>query len=84
VPALALVFVTGVLWTLPELDEFMGSWLYWLKMSMVATLLANGYLMMRAERAVRAGRDAAWGRLRATATFSLVLWFAILAAGRFL
>lgn len=84
VPALALVFVTGSLWTLTELDEFLGSWLYWLKMGLIACLLVNGYAMVRAEQSARAGSDAAWGRLRAGATISLVLWFAILAAGRFL
>lgn len=84
VPSLAVVFVTGVLWTLSELDEFLTSPVYWLKMGLIALLLINAMTMIRAERGVRAGDATAWARLRTTATLSLVLWFAILVAGKFL
>lgn len=85
VPALVLVFATGALWTLSELEEFLASPVYWLKMGLIALLLINGLVMMRAERAARDGAsNDAWARLRTTGTISLVLWFAVLIAGKFL
>ena len=85
VPALVLVFATGALWTLSELEEFLSSPAYWLKMGLIVLLLVNGMVMMRAEREARAGNTpTAWARLQTTGTLSLVLWFAILVAGKFL
>lgn len=84
VPALAVVVLTGGLWTLSELDQFLASPLYWTKMGLIGLLLVNGYAMMRAERSARAGDARGWSRLRVTAAASLGLWFATLLAGRFL
>lgn len=84
VPALVLVFASGFLWTLSELEEFLSKPTYWLKMGMVATLLVNGWLMMRAEAKARTGDESAWGTMRTTSHLSLALWFVILVVGKFL
>jgi hypothetical protein len=84
VPSLVLVFATGALWTLSELDDFLSSPVYWLKMGLVAVLLINGVVMVRAERAAKSGDARGWSRLATTSTISLVLWFGILVAGKFL
>lgn len=83
VAGLALSVVTGVLLLAADLETYLGSWIYWTKMALVALLLANGFVMTRTERAIRAASDgsALWERLRLTAIASLVLWFTIAFAG---
>jgi hypothetical protein len=54
-------------------------------MALVAVLLANGALLVGAERAAAAGADErVWVRLRAGAAASLALWLATLLAGTWL
>lgn len=81
--ALSLVFASGLLFFLADLDTFLTSWVFWLKMGLVAMLMANGLLLLRAERAV--ARDpnsaASWRGLRRRAATSLLLWLAITLAG---
>jgi hypothetical protein len=53
-------------------------------MALIAVLLTNGYLMVRAERALRgpgANIAAGWKTLRLTSGVSMVLWFTIALAG---
>jgi len=78
---LGLTFVSGVAMLLADLDTYLTSAVFWTKMSLIALLIANGYLKLRAERALAGGRVAAWRQLRSTAIASLVLWFAVLLAG---
>ena len=84
VGGLALSMVTGVLLFAADLETFFGSWVFWAKMGLIAVLLANGYAMTSAERALRA--DAAegssdWARLRRGALVSMALWYTITLAG---
>ncbi len=82
--ALALSFVSGVALLAADLDTFLDSWVFWLKIGLIVLLLANGARMTLAERALRApGAPAgdAWGRLRTVAVASLTLWLAITLAG---
>ena len=53
-------------------------------MSLIALLVANGYLKLGAETAVGRGSVAALGRLQSTAIASIALWFAVLLAGAML
>ena len=82
--ALALSFVSGVALFTADVETYFGSWIFWLKMGFIAMLLANGALMDRAERTLRASRvndDAPWRRLRRLALASLALWLTITLAG---
>ena len=82
--SLALSFVSGIALFAADIETFFGSWIFWLKMALIALLLANGAVMNRAERTLRvhgADADAAWRRLRTVAITSLALWLTITLAG---
>ena len=84
VAGLALIFASGLLMMLAELHSFATSVVFWTKMGLIALLLGNGYIRMRAENALRQGVAAGWGRFRRTSVASLVLWLVILLAGTLL
>jgi len=67
-----------------ELGSFATSVVFWTKMGLIALLLGNGYVRMRAETALRQGVAAGWSRFRRTSVASLVLWLTILLAGTLL
>lgn len=82
--ALALSLLSGVAMLASDLDTFLGSWVFWLKMALIVALLGNGALLTRLERALGApegGTAGQWSRLRGTAITSLALWLAITLAG---
>lgn len=78
---LALVIVSGVLQFASDVDTFLHSTLFWLKMALVALLFVNGGVLVEAERRAVLGRESAWTALRVTALTSLVLWFLTTLAG---
>jgi len=78
---LAAMFVSGVLMLAANLDTYLVSRWFWLKMFLVAMLLVNGVRLARAEQAARASDPAAWARLRGASTASLALWFLITLLG---
>jgi uncharacterized membrane protein len=82
---LVITFASGVLLFLSDVTTFWGSWVFWLKMALIAALLVNGFVMTRAERSLRSDGvredDRAWTHLHHTAAVSLVLWYAITLAG---
>jgi len=84
VSGLALIFASGVLMMLAKLDGVATSVVFWTKMGLIALLLGNGYIRMRAENALRQGLATGWGRFRRTSVASLVLWLVILLAGTLL
>ena len=73
---LALSFVSGVLLFLSDVDEYLGSPVFWVKLGFVGLLLLNGFMMTRTEKALVSGGEetALWGRLRTISVLSLVLW----------
>lgn len=79
---LALSAATGVLLFAADVETYFGAPAFWVKMALVASLLANGYLMTLAERRARGpgssevGGTDAWKSLRRTAVASMILWFA--------
>ena len=86
--ALALVMLSGALLFLSDVETYATSIAFWVKMGLVALLLANGLVMMRAEDGLRsgslgdaAGVDRRWGVLRGAAVASAVLWVATVLAG---
>jgi hypothetical protein len=84
VTGLGLIFATGLLMALADLGGLMTSVVFWVKMGLVGLLLANGYLRMRSETALRQGVSNAWTGFRRTSAASLVLWFVVLLAGALL
>lgn len=80
---LALSFASGVLLFLSDVDSFLGSPWFWVKLGFVGLLLANGFVMTRTERSLANGGDQGvlWGRLRTISVFSLLLWVATTLVG---
>lgn len=77
VGALGLVLLSGVALLLSDVETYWGSPVFWVKMALVALLLANGALMTRAERALRDPHPdggPAWRRLHTHALASMALW----------
>jgi len=81
---LALIFASGLLQTLADLDTYLTSAVYWTKLALVAALLANGGVRLRAERAVQRGEAGAWPAYRRTSVASLILWFTLVLLGTIL
>jgi hypothetical protein len=82
VPALVLVVATGVLLSAADLSTFFASPVYWVKLSLVALLLANGGGLVAAERLAR--RNNSWNRLAFGSAASLALWIVLLFVGTLL
>lgn len=74
---LTIVVLSGIALVTADIETFFGSWLYWTKMTLVVVLLINGYVMTRAEHALRDHADAEapqWKALHRVAVSSLTLW----------
>jgi uncharacterized membrane protein len=87
VAALAVTALSGLLMFAADLENLVVSPAFWAKMGLVGLLLLNGWLMLRAERALGRANPAdprGWQRLRIIALASLVLWFAVVLAGSIL
>jgi hypothetical protein len=81
---LVIVVVSGVALLAADIETFFGSWLYWTKMGLVGVLLINGYVMTRAEHALRENASDGspqWKTLHRVAVSSLTLWLVIAALG---
>ena len=80
---LALSFVSGVLLFLADVDEFLGSPIFWVKLAFVGLLLVNGFMMTRTEKSLGSGGDETtlWARLRTISVLSQLLWIATTLVG---
>ena len=81
---LTVVAASGLLMLFADLHTYLTSLLFWTKMALVAALLANGWLRMRAENLLRDGMMSRRALFRWTSLASIGLWFAVLLAGAFL
>jgi hypothetical protein len=78
---LAALVISGLLLFAADVETFLYSRIFWLKMGLMGLLLVNGALMLHGERQVKRGESRAWARLHHTAVASLVLWFLTTLAG---
>jgi len=80
---LTFSFVSGLLMFLSDVTTFLGAMLFWVKIGLVALLLANGFLLTRTEHALltTSNNDALWQRMRTLSVVSSVLWLATTFSG---
>jgi len=83
---LSVVFVTGLALTLADAGTYLASPAFWIKMSLVTLLLANGWWLGRLAQSLRrAGTPTQTARRRklllASSAASLILWLAVTLAG---
>lgn len=81
ISGLTIVIVSGVLLFAADLDSYLPSTTFWIKMAGVVLLAINGSVMWQATRAAAAGSPHAWPRLRLTAVISIVAWAIITLLG---
>lgn len=77
---LAAVTASGALLLAADLDTYLYSRFFWMKMALVLMLLANGALIRLYERQA-ATTDRHWRRLAFASAASLALWLATTLAG---
>ena len=84
--ALTVVMASGVLMFAADLESLIGSSVFWVKMALVAALLANGLGLTRAGQRLEREPDSEidWVKLRRWSLSSLALWFAVTLVGTFL
>src|SRR5215207_1764328 len=84
---LILALASGFLLFAADVETFARSPIFWVKMLLLAFLLANGYLLSRTEAALRTGQVDApnlWARLGYISYASMALWLAVILAGTLL
>src|SRR5215471_9672041 len=79
--SLAVVMVSGLLLFAADTGTFLHSTFFWIKMGLVAALLANGAVLRRAERRAESDLVHGWRGLTITSTLSLTLWLITTLAG---
>jgi hypothetical protein len=78
---LGVLFVSGVLLFASDVDTFMHSITFWVKMTLIVSLLVNGLRLTRGERLARSSDATAWPLLRSASMASAVLWVLTTLAG---
>jgi hypothetical protein len=80
IAGLGMLAVSGAAMLLADPETFWSARVFWIKMSLVVLLLANGLLVRQGELLARTLPERAWTQLKATSIASLALWFSILLA----
>lgn len=90
VVALTLLFASGAAMALADVQTFATSWYFWVKMGLVALLMANGYYLLAIERRLNVATSPAagsavparlWSHLKRASLASLTLWALTALAG---
>lgn len=84
IAGLTITILSGLAMLTSDLETFLGSWIFWVKMLMVAILLANGARMQSVENQLAVDSSTAsphWATLRTNAIASIALWLSITLAG---
>jgi uncharacterized membrane protein len=79
--SLTAVVASGLLLFAADSDNFLHSILFWVKMGLIVALMANGFLIIRAERQAESDLVGAWRNLTITSTVSVALWMLTTLAG---
>ena len=82
--SLALVVASGILLLASDLETFLVSPIYWLKMGTVLLLALNGWALTRTGNRLEGATidwSRGWSRMRTTSMISLALWLLIAFAG---
>lgn len=81
---LAMAGISGVLLTFSDVEAYLPSKVYWMKMTAFALLLINGAWLKSMEQGVHrtpATMGTVWPKLTLASRFSWVLWFAVVLGG---
>jgi uncharacterized membrane protein len=81
VGGLIALTLSGLLLFAADIQTYLPSRVFWIKMTLLALLIVNGALMLAGEKRVARGEPRAWTRLHHFAVASLVLWGLITLAG---
>jgi uncharacterized membrane protein len=84
IAGLTITILSGLAMLTSDLETFLGSWIYWVKMLMVVLLLVNGAQMQNVETKLALDSSPAsphWARLRTNAIASITLWLSVTLAG---
>jgi hypothetical protein len=84
---LVIALSSGFLLFAADVETFARSPVFWIKMLLLALLLANGYLLSRTETTLREGapdEPRLWARLRYVSAASIALWLGLIFAGTLL
>ena len=81
VASLVVVMVSGLLLFAADTGTFLHSTFFWIKMGLIAALLANGIVLTFAERKAEADLAGGWRALTITSTLSVALWLITTLAG---
>jgi len=84
ITGLTIIIISGLALLASDIETFFGSWIFWVKMALVATLLINGLVMTRTETSLAGDSSETsphWRSLRRSAITSLALWFTITLLG---
>jgi uncharacterized membrane-anchored protein len=82
--ALSVSIASGLVMLASDIGTFLVSPVYWTKMTLVILLLANGYLVKRADEKLNADPspgNAAWKHFKFSSIASITLWLSITLAG---
>jgi uncharacterized membrane protein len=74
IAGLLLMALSGSLLFASDVDTFLYSRMFWIKMSLIGLLLINGLILIAAEKRVMGGAPEAWRTLRFSACASVTLW----------
>jgi hypothetical protein len=78
---LVVVTFSGLLLFASDVDSFLYSIVFWIKMGLIVALLVNGIVLVGAERRIERGDEGGRRPLTFTAWTSLTLWLLITLAG---
>jgi len=75
ITGLIIVIASGVGLMLADVDAFLESPVFWIKMALVAALIGNGAMLLKATQRAERGEHIGMPAMRFGSVLSLALWF---------